>query len=70
MEIIDARGYSCPKPVMMLMKKIKGTEQRECAILVDNETAKENVCRTAEARGWVVKSVNQEDIVYNIVLAK
>lgn len=71
--IVDATGFSCPRPVMMLVKKINELKQGEFTIMVDNDTSKENVCRTAEERGWTVKDVTKHEdnsFRYNISLAK
>ncbi|MBU0501875.1 MAG: sulfurtransferase TusA family protein [bacterium] len=71
--IVDARGYSCPKPVMMMVKKINELKQGELTIVVDNDTSRENVCRTTIERGWTVLGVKEhEDIAfrYDISLIK
>ena len=41
--IIDARGLSCPEPVVRAKKGLEAYDK--FSILVDNETAKENVLR-------------------------
>lgn len=48
---IDARGLSCPEPVILLMKAMKKGE-KSYAILVDNAAAKENTTRYAESQGY------------------
>lgn len=71
--IVDARGFSCPRPVMMLVKKFNELKQGEFMIMVDNDTSKENVCRTAQERGWTVKEVKQHEgpaFQYDISLTK
>lgn len=53
MEIIDARGLSCPEPVILTRKAMmSGAEAYQ--VLVDNNTAKENVTRYAEHQGYTV----------------
>lgn len=42
---IDARGLSCPQPVLLAKKAIE--ESEEVTVLVDNETAAENIRRLA-----------------------
>ncbi|PKM84559.1 MAG: sulfurtransferase-like selenium metabolism protein YedF [Firmicutes bacterium HGW-Firmicutes-11] len=50
---IDARGKSCPIPVVMAKKETdQGTDQ--FSILVDNKTAVENLKRFAKSRGYEV----------------
>ena len=43
---IDARGLSCPHPVIMAIKAI--AENEEVTVLVDNAVAVENIRRLAE----------------------
>lgn len=49
---VDARGCLCPQPLMMMTRQMKEAGCTAFAILVDNVTARENICRTAESRGW------------------
>ena len=53
---IDARGLSCPQPVILTRQKIKQLDTGEFTIVVDNEIAKNNVIRAATKRGWIVSS--------------
>ena len=39
MKTLDARGLSCPEPVIMLRKALAGGEP--CQMIVDNHAAKE-----------------------------
>ena len=50
MKEIDARGLSCPEPVMMAKAALDAGEQ-ELTVLVDNGAAKENVSRQAKKHG-------------------
>jgi len=68
--MIDARGLSCPQPVILLRAKVKEIEKGTITILVDNETAKENVIRAAENRGWAVDEIEMVDEDYQITLRK
>jgi tRNA 2-thiouridine synthesizing protein A len=68
-KIVDARGLSCPQPVMLALSEIKKTEKGEILVLVDTETSKENVSRLAQQSGWSVEVERvQED--YRLVLKK
>jgi len=69
-DMVDARGLSCPQPVMLTMEKIKKVKKGEIAILVDTDTSKENVSRAATSQGWKVKGVNQDGTGYRIMIAK
>lgn len=68
--IVDAKGLSCPQPVLMTMNEIKKVKKGEIVILVDTDTSKENVSRAAMARGWTVKGVEPEGTGYRISIAK
>jgi len=46
-EKIDARGLSCPQPVVLTQKAIK-SGATDFQVIVDNETSKENVIRCIE----------------------
>jgi TusA-related sulfurtransferase len=47
---IDARGLSCPQPVVLVDRAIAGGNT-DLEITVDNEVARENVTRLATKRG-------------------
>jgi tRNA 2-thiouridine synthesizing protein A len=68
--IIDARGLSCPQPVLLTLNQMKKIDKGEIVILVDTDTSKENVSRAATTRGWQVKSVEPEGIGYRITVSK
>ena len=53
MERVDARGLSCPEPVILTRKALLGGA-KEYEILVDNVTSRENVTRFAQHAGYTV----------------
>lgn len=53
MKLLDARGLSCPEPVIMLRKAMM-TREAAYTMIVDNVTSKENVTRYAEHQGYAV----------------
>lgn len=54
MNIVDARGLECPKPVIMTKEAVeKGC--RELSVWIDNEIAAANVTRYLEGKGYSVK---------------
>ena len=67
---VDARGFSCPQPVLMTLDEIKKADQGEILILVDTDTSKENVSRAATSQGWQVKEVLEEGGGYRITISK
>lgn len=52
--IVDARGLSCPQPVILARKAIDGAGL-PIEVLVDTVTARENVRRMAEKAGLKVE---------------
>jgi len=69
-EQVDARGLSCPQPVMMTMEKLRALNQGELVVLVDTDTSRENVSRAAASLGWQVKAMQPEGGTYRIILHK
>jgi tRNA 2-thiouridine synthesizing protein A len=69
-QIVDARGLSCPQPVLMTMEEIKKTGKGEIEVLVDTDTSKENVSRAATSKGWQVQKVAEEGEGYRISIKK
>jgi selenium metabolism protein YedF len=61
---IDARGLACPAPVMKTRGALRGGA-REIEVLVDNATARDNVCRFASSQGCRVQ-VEEEGEVFRI----
>lgn len=57
---IDARGLSCPQPVIET-KKVLDTKVVSLRVLVDNIAAKENVSRYAKSAGYAVDVAEQDD---------
>jgi len=67
---VDARGLSCPQPVLLTMERIQKIKKGEIAVLVDTDTSKENVSRAATSLGWKVKDVKPEGAGYQIKIVK
>ncbi|MBB6631151.1 sulfurtransferase TusA family protein [Clostridium algidicarnis] len=57
---IDARGISCPQPVLMTKNALMNNP-KEVEVTVDNATAKNNVERYMKQSGYSVSSTNKED---------
>ena len=68
MKTIDARGLSCPEPVIMTRKALLSGEQ-SYEVLVDNPASRENVTRYAEHQGYSV-SVTEQEGEYTLSLRK
>ncbi len=57
--MIDARGYSCPMPVVMVQNEIKRSAPDTLEVLVDNQTCVENVTRFGENQGYRVTCTSE-----------
>ncbi len=60
MKKVDARGYSCPQPVMMARQAVQAGEF-PFEVLVDTVTSRENVRRATQAMGCKVEVHEFED---------
>ncbi len=67
---IDARGLSCPQPVLMTLDEIKKGSESEIVVLVDTDTSKENVSRAAQSQGCTVTSVEPDGDGYRVLIAR
>lgn len=68
MELIDARGLSCPEPVVMI-KKAMDSSAEAYEMVVDNIASKENVTRYATHQGYEV-TVDEKDGEYTLHIKK
>ncbi|MCX5914301.1 MAG: sulfurtransferase TusA family protein [Deltaproteobacteria bacterium] len=59
-EKIDARGLSCPQPVVLVKKAIDRLGKGEIEVWVDTVTSKENVSRLARNAGFQVTEQEEE----------
>jgi len=67
---VDARGLSCPQPVLMTLDEIRTGREAEIEVRVDTDTSKENVSRAAESQGCTVKGVEPDGDGYRIFIAR
>ena len=67
---VDARGLSCPQPVLMTLDEIKTGKSDEIVVMVDNDASKENVSRAAVSRGWVVDGIDEKEGVFSLKIKK
>ena len=68
--IVDARGLSCPQPVLMTLNRIKKAGSGEIVVLVDTDTSKDNVSRAARSPGWQLADICREGIGYQLTLER
>ncbi|MCU0613715.1 MAG: sulfurtransferase TusA family protein [Desulfobacterales bacterium] len=69
-KIVDARGLSCPQPVLMTLNQIKISGKGRIEVIVDTDTSRENVTRAAESQGWRIENIHPEGEGYRIGIAK
>lgn len=60
MNKLDARGLSCPEPVIMIRKAMMSNEDAY-EIVVDNVASRENVTRYANHQGYEVAVVEKDE---------
>ena len=68
MNTLDARGLSCPEPVIMIQKAMK-TKEAAYVMMVDNHASKENVTRFAEKSGYKV-TITESNGEYTLEMRK
>ena len=69
-ETVDARGLSCPQPVLMAMEKMKAMQQGEMVIMVDTQASKENVSRAVQSQGWEVKDIREDGEEFHLSICR
>ena len=67
--MVDARGLSCPLPVVMVQKEVKANAPKELEVKVDSMVCVENVKRYAASRGYAV-SVKDEGDEFTMMLTR
>ncbi|MCR5684201.1 MAG: sulfurtransferase TusA family protein [Lachnospiraceae bacterium] len=66
MSFLDARGLSCPEPVIMIKNAITSNDSHY-EIMVDNRTSVENITRFGEHNGFKVScTVKDDDFVLSL----
>jgi TusA-related sulfurtransferase len=67
---VDARGLSCPQPVIMTLDEINKGSDKEIIVRVDTDTSKENVIRAAESQGCTINDISPAGEGYSITFTK
>lgn len=52
---VDARGFSCPIPVVKVMHALENNPGESITVLVDSEVSRENVSRLAQSKEYTVE---------------
>lgn len=61
MATVDARGFSCPVPLLMVQEEIKKTDPAELEVLIDAPCAVENIQRFAYHNGYSFRAEENGD---------
>lgn len=66
--MIDARGLSCPQPVILIKNAVEKTHEAQYTLLTDNIACVENVSRFAESAGYKAeyKKENEEEFLVTL----
>lgn len=68
--MIDARGLSCPMPVVLVQKAVQADSPATLEVLLDNPCSVENVTRFASNSGYAVAVTPADDDEYRLTLTK
>ncbi|HIW56269.1 MAG TPA: sulfurtransferase TusA family protein [Firmicutes bacterium] len=67
---VDARGLSCPEPLLMLKKAIKQDTEGKITLLLSSQNALNNCKRYAETNGYAVNVIGDNEDNYTLELTK
>jgi len=68
-ESVDARGLSCPQPVIMTRQALQQTSGNQIVVLVDTMTQVYNCTRVADKLGWQAE-YEEKGNVFELMLRK
>jgi len=68
MKEVDARGLSCPIPVVKTKQTMESNPTDEIVVLVDTNVTKENVTRLAESKKYSVSIQTAAEGEYKLIL--
>ena len=66
---VDARGLSCPMPVIKTKKAIESSECEPIVVIVNDGTARNNVTRLAKSKGYNI-TVEEKGEDFYLTLTK
>jgi TusA-related sulfurtransferase len=67
---VDARGLSCPQPVLVASKEMSTLASGRIEVITDCGASPENVGRAAKAKGWRLVSSRDEGGSVRMVFEK
>ena len=65
---VDARGLSCPVPVVKTKQAMESNPSDEITVLIDSNVAKENVTRLAESKKYSIEVETTAKEEYKLLL--
>ena len=68
-KLVDARGLSCPQPVILARKAINDGDF-PVELLVETATSRDNVCRMTERYGCTIQVTVLDDDEYKLTIVK
>ena len=68
-EQVDARGLSCPQPVVVTRKKMDQIGKGTIEVMVDTATARDNIERMATNQSWQVE-VKEKEGEFLLIITK
>jgi TusA-related sulfurtransferase len=69
-DTIDARGLSCPQPVLLTLNAVKTAAENEIFVLVDTDTSVENITRAVGKQGWHVTGTQSQADGFKITVTR
>ncbi|MGC9366798.1 MAG: sulfurtransferase TusA family protein [bacterium] len=69
-KFVDARGLSCPQPVLDTKKALEEIKHGTVEVLVDTVTSKENVSRMAKKNSCQVDVETLDDGEFKLLITK
>ncbi|HEY31810.1 MAG TPA: SirA family protein [Dehalococcoidia bacterium] len=68
--MVDARGLSCPQPAMLARQALQKLSKGTLEVVVDNNTARENVSRIAKNLGWEIDIDERSEDEVHLMMRK
>ncbi len=68
--LVDARGLSCPQPVLETKAALESARGNTVEVLVDTVTSRENVLRLASRMNWKGTWEETQEGTFRITLEK
>jgi len=65
---VDARGLSCPIPVVKTKQAMESNPKDEITVLVDSNVSKENVTRLAKSKKYSINTQTTAQEEYKLIL--